>query len=154
MPISSSFIREQITQGCVEIAQSLLGRSYCLSGCIVSGDKKGRQLGFPTANIELDTHYVIPKYGVYACLVEVKIAQEPPQLLPAVLNCGVRPSICEGLKQQIEAHILDFNADLYGKKVRFHLKKQLRPEIKFLNLEQLKKQISEDVLEARHYFKL
>jgi len=107
-PVSSSLIRQEISSGNMEKAEGLLGHAYSLGGIVVHGDHKGRALGFPTANLKLDCNYVLPKYGVYACYVEL----EDKILMPAVMNCGIRPSVGEGLKLQIEAHILDFNQDI------------------------------------------
>ena len=147
-PISSTFIRDEISLGHMENAEILLGRPYLLSGIVAHGDQRGRAIGFPTANLKLDCNYALPKYGVYACYVEIS----PNELLPAVMNCGIRPSVGEGLKLQIEAHILNFNEDIYDKKIKFHLKKYLRGEKKFAHIDELKQQISVDVDEAKKYF--
>ncbi len=142
--ISSSSIRNEIALGNVEIAEKLLGRPYSLSGVVIHGDQRGRVIGFPTANLSLDCNYVVPKYGVYACYVEINNIK-----FKAVMNCGVRPSVGQGLKLQIEAHILNFNEDIYGEEVKFHLKKYLREEKKFSCIEELKSQISEDIKQAQ-----
>lgn len=151
-PVSSSRIRKEISTGNMENVENLLGRPYALSGIVVRGDQRGRTLGFPTANLKLDDNYAIPKYGVYACYVELLDHARQPTLLPAVMNCGVRPSVAEGLKLQIEAHILDFNEDIYDKNIKFHIKKYMRGEQKFSGLDHLKEQITTDVNEARNYF--
>ncbi len=150
-PISSSIIRSEIASGNIENVERLLGRPYALSGIVIHGDHRGRALGFPTANIKLDYNYAIPQYGVYACYVEI---EDSMHLLPAVMNCGVRPSVGTGLKLQIEAHILNFNEDIYGKFIKFHIKKRLRGEMKFANLDQLKLQITDDILNTKKYFML
>ncbi|APJ05030.1 riboflavin biosynthesis protein RibF [Silvanigrella aquatica] len=147
--VSSSFVRQVIAQGQAEEVEKLLSRPYFLPGVVVKGDQRGRLMGFPTANLELDDALVIPKYGVYACYVEI---DSDGVLLPAVMNCGVRPTIASGLKLQIEAHILDFSDDIYSRKVKFHLKKFIRGEMKFTGIEQLKEQIAKDVQEARSFF--
>jgi riboflavin kinase / FMN adenylyltransferase len=147
--VSSSFVRQVLLQGDAEEVEKLLSRPYFLPGMVVKGDQRGRLMGFPTANIELDDVLVIPKYGVYACYVEI---DSNGNLLPAVMNCGVRPTIASGLKLQIEAHILDFSDDIYSRKVKFYLKKFIRGEIKFNGIEQLKVQIARDVQEARSFF--
>lgn len=147
--VSSSSIRELILQGQVEEAEYLLNRPYFLPGTVVQGDQRGRLIGFPTANIDLQEDLVIPKYGVYACFVEIESSKK---LLPAVMNCGVRPTIAKGLKLQIEAHILNFSQDIYGKKVKFFLKKFIRGEMKFESIDQLKEQITKDVEQAKNLF--
>lgn len=148
--ISSSAIRQFLQDGNVEKAEVCLGRPYSLSGKVVLGDQMGRKIGFPTANLNLDCNFVIPKHGVYTCYVEIKGTKK--QMLPSVMNCGVRPTV-SGNKLQIEAHILDFCDDIYGKEVSFHIKKYLRPEMKFSGLEELKKQIQLDVDSGRNFFK-
>ena len=147
--VSSSFVRQVLSEGNAEEAEKLLNRPYFLPGVVFKGDQRGRLMGFPTANIELDEILVVPKYGVYACYVEI---DSNGILLPSVMNCGVRPTIASGLKLQIEAHILNFSDDIYSRKIKFHLKKYLRGEIKFTGLEQLKEQISKDVQQARSFF--
>jgi riboflavin kinase/FMN adenylyltransferase len=147
--VSSSFVRQVLSDGNAEDAEKLLSRPYFLPGVVVKGDQRGRLMGFPTANIELDDILVVPKYGVYACYVEI---DSNGILLPAVMNCGVRPTIASGLKLQIEAHILNFSDDIYSRKVKFHLKKFIRGEIKFTGIDQLKEQITKDVEQARSFF--
>ncbi|KAB8030799.1 bifunctional riboflavin kinase/FAD synthetase [Fluviispira multicolorata] len=147
--VSSSLVREALLQGDAEYAEKLLDHSYFLSGMVVKGDQRGRLIGFPTANILLDDILVVPKYGVYACYVEL---DSSGKLLPAVMNCGVRPTIASGLMLQIEAHILDFSDDIYTRKIKFHLKKFIRGEMKFNGMEQLKEQIAKDVQKTRSYF--
>ncbi|MES2615194.1 MAG: bifunctional riboflavin kinase/FAD synthetase [Bdellovibrionota bacterium] len=152
-PVSSSIIRNEISLGNMENVENLLGRPYTLSGIVVHGDHKGRGIGFPTANLKLDCNYVIPKHGVYACFIEIDYEDtRGTKLFPAVMNCGVRPSMSDGLKLQIEAHILNFDEDIYEKKIKFYPKKYIRGEQKFSDLEQLKKQICEDIISANLYF--
>lgn len=147
--VSSSFVRQVLMQGNTEEVEALLSRPYFLPGTVVKGDQRGRLMGFPTANIELDDVLVVPKHGVYACYVEI---DSNGIFLPAVMNCGVRPTIASGLKLQIEAHILNFSDDIYSRKIKFHLKKFIRGEMKFNGIEQLKEQISKDVQVARSFF--
>lgn len=146
--ISSSSIRQFLWDGAPEKAEAFLGRSYVLSGEVVKGDQMGRKIGFPTANLALDCNYVIPKHGVYACCVEI---ENNGNFLPSVMNCGVRPTV-SGKRLQIEAHILNFSEDIYNKKLKFHLKKYLRSEMKFAHLDNLKEQIQLDVEIARNFF--
>ncbi len=144
--VSSSFVRQLLFEGNAEEAEHILSRPYFLPGIVVHGDQRGRLLGFPTANIELEDVLIVPKYGVYACYVEIDSSKT---LLPAVMNCGVRPTIASGLKLQIEAHILDFSQDIYSRKVKFYIKKFIRGEMKFESVDQLKEQIKMDVEQAR-----
>jgi len=146
--ISSSAIRHALCNADVEFAETLLGRPYSLSGTVVKGDQVGRQLGFPTANINPNYHYVIPRYGVYTCYVEI---HQRKQLYPAVMNCGIRPTV-SGKKLQIEAHILNFSEEIYDQEVTFHIKKHIRTEMKFEDISSLKKQICLDVSTASLLF--
>jgi riboflavin kinase/FMN adenylyltransferase len=150
LPVSSSRIRSAIQQRDFQLASEMLGRDFSLSGIVVQGDQRGRQLGFPTANLGLEEQNIlIPPYGVYA--VEILLPNESAPRF-GVMNCGVRPTIAQGLKLQIEAHILDFDADIYGSNVRFSLKKFIRTEMKFSGLDHLKAQIQDDVTQARIFF--
>jgi riboflavin kinase/FMN adenylyltransferase len=146
--ISSSRIRELLLQGSVEEATRALGRPYVLEGVVVKGDQRGRLMGFPTANLEAAKR-VLPPNGVYACAVDIEGVGVG---LPAVMNCGVRPTLGAGLRHQIEAHILDFDRDIYGAKIRFHVLRYLRSELRFSGLDALTTQISADVAAARAFF--
>lgn len=146
--VSSSNIREWVVQGNVEEAARALGRPYALEGVVVKGDQRGRVIGFPTANLET-TKQVVPAHGVYACLVDVEGVGER---FRGVMNCGVRPTLGSGLKLQIEAHILDFDRDIYGARVKFHLLHYLRSEMRFAGRDALKGQIAADVASANERF--
>ncbi|MBM3383073.1 MAG: riboflavin biosynthesis protein RibF [Betaproteobacteria bacterium] len=149
-PVSSSRIRAAILSKEFDSARRMLGRDFCLNGVVVKGDQRGRQIGFPTANLGLfDENCLIPPFGVYA--VEVLLPRENTSK-PGVMNCGVRPTIADGLKLQIEAHILDYSGDLYGSEIAFGLRKFIRTEMKFSGLDNLKAQIQSDVNQARQYF--
>lgn len=150
-PVSSTQIRDAITRGDVAFAEELLGRPYALKGFVVRGDQRGRTMGFPTANLKWENE-VVPAGGVYACLLDVEGVAIPQ--LPSVMNCGVRPTIGKDLRLQIEAHILDFSDDIYDRKVKFFLKQFLRPERRFLGLEELVTQIHLDCDAARRYFRM
>lgn len=149
-PVSSTRIRTAIHDLDFPLAEMLLGRSFALSGLVVRGDQRGRQIGFPTANLGLEEELpLLPPYGVYA--VEVVLPGEQ-MIRYGVMNCGVRPTIASGLRLQIETHILDYSGDLYGKKITFCVRKFIRTEMKFSGLEQLKEQIQSDVGAARNFF--
>ena len=146
--VSSSRIRELVASGKVDEAEQLLGYPYALDGLVIHGDKRGRTIGFPTANLGFHNE-VVPAFGVYACRVRRLVTGET---FPAVLNCGFRPTLGEHLRLQIEAHIFDFSEDIYGEQVSFQLKKFIRSEMKFSGLAELKEQISQDILAAQRFF--
>lgn len=139
---SSSRIREAVAEGRVRDAAEMLGRDYSLRGVVVPGDQRGQQLGFPTANIDTLAE-LLPASGVYAA--RVPIDGRP---LPAVVNLGVRPTFA-GRRFLIEAHLLDFEDDLYGRTLELRFVEFLRPERRFSGPEALVAQIAEDVASAR-----
>ncbi|QQE80848.1 bifunctional riboflavin kinase/FAD synthetase [Alicyclobacillus sp. SO9] len=151
--VSSSQIREHITAGRVDAAEALLGRSYCIHGRVVEGDKRGRTIGFPTANLQETDLYVLPGSGVYA--VSVALVQEGynEQNWFGVMNVGVRPTV-DGTKFQMEVHLLDFTGDLYGHIIEVSLLGRVRDEQKFESIEALKEQITRDVKTVREMFGL
>jgi riboflavin kinase/FMN adenylyltransferase len=138
--ISSSNIRTALSQGELDLANALLGRTYNLIGCVGRGQQLGRQLGFPTANLQVHPQKFVPRDGVYA--VQVEGADTQPVL--GVMNIGVRPTVNGDLSRTIEVHLLDWHGDLYDRELTVHLHKFLRPEKKFASLDQLKAQIEED----------
>ena len=140
---SSTKIREFVLEGQVEGARLLLERYFFLEGVVVEGAQRGRQIGFPTANIDT-IQELIPAHGVYACWVETKQG-----MFPAVSNIGVKPTFEEEAQPTIESHLLDFSGDLYGQSVRVHMVKRLRSEQAFSSVEALKQQITEDAHQAR-----
>jgi len=142
-PISSTRIRQLIRQGDIAAANHLLGRCYRLSGAVISGDQRGRKLGFPTANLRPDPLRVLPADGVYAAW-----AAWGGACRPAVLNIGHRPSF-EGHEYLLEVHVLDYEGTLYGKNLELHLVQYLRPEMRFADVSQLIAQIARDVEAAR-----
>lgn len=144
--VSSTRIRTALEQGELQRAQRLLGRDYRMSGRVAHGDKRGRTLGFPTANIHLHRR-VSPVQGVYA--VEMYgVAGEP---LPGVANIGNRPTV-DGTRTVLEVHLLDFQGDLYGRHVQVSFAHKLRAEMRFASLDALCLQIDRDVAQARAYF--
>jgi riboflavin kinase / FMN adenylyltransferase len=141
---SSTKVREFVLGGNVEGARVLLGRDYSVTGNVVHGQKRGRGIGFPTANVDT-TAELIPRYGVYACRVTVG-----EQTFGAVTNVGVRPTVNEGdPRPTVEAHLFDFDGDIYGKEVRVAFVQQLREERRFSDIDALKAQIAEDAKHAR-----
>lgn len=146
--VSSTAIRHALAAGDLAHAARLLGRPYSLSGHVTHGDKLGRELGYPTANVHM-LHERPPLFGIYA----VKLAGIADEPLPGVASLGVRPTMKEAGKPTLEVHLFDFNRDIYGLHVRVQFLKKLRDEEKFPDLEALKRQIAIDEAMARDYFK-
>ena len=145
--VSSTRIREAVATGNLDAASQMLGRAYSLSGVVISGDALGRQLGFPTANLD-PTGLVLPPKGVYAVH-----ADTGGQTYRAVLNIGLRPTIERPNPQlRVEAHLLDFSGDLHGQDLELSFVEKLRDEKKFRSVEELRQQIAEDIQEAARLF--
>jgi len=147
---SSTLVREQLQAGDPKSAAATLGRPWEIEGRVEHGDARGRQLGFPTANIALGD-FMEPKLGVYAVMATDDNA-ETPRWIHGVANLGRRPTV-GGTRVQLEVHLFDFAADLYGKHLRVALIDFIRPEMKFNGLDALKTQIAVDSLEARNLLK-
>lgn len=145
--ISSTRIRSLLEKGDVENANRLLGHPHILTGNVVSGQKLGRTIGIPTANLHLPDELVKPAFGVYACT-----AHADGHTYVAVTNIGTRPTV-DGQGVTVEPWLLDFSGDLYGKEITLQFHKFLRPERKFNSLEELKAQIQLDAAEGYRLFK-
>jgi riboflavin kinase / FMN adenylyltransferase len=141
--ISSTRIRQHVAAGEVEEAARLLGRAYVIRGEVVEGDRRGSSIGFPTANVLPDPAAAIPARGVYAGYVRVG-----KKWHAACTNVGVAPTF-DRRETRVEAHLLDFDGDLYGRVVDVSFVGRIRPERKFSGVEELKEQIGRDVEEAR-----
>jgi riboflavin kinase/FMN adenylyltransferase len=142
--ISSTRARKLVMEGKVAEVQQLLGRHYQLRGLVTTGrDRGGKLLGFPTANINLHDE-LCPKTGVYAVTVECR-----GQHFQGVANIGYSPTF-EDRMFTVEVHILDFNQNIYGQKIKINFVRRIRDEIKFASIEQLSEQIKQDVVEARN----
>ncbi len=145
--ISSTIIREALSSGDIEKANLLLGRNYSFTGIVVEGVKRGRTLGFPTANIQLDNKMKsIPKRGVYA--VSVELAAER---FFGMMNIGMRPTFENKKELVIEVHILNFNKDIYSEKIKIDFLKRIREEKKFESKEELIYQIQHDKKETLEF---
>lgn len=142
--VSSSNVRKSIFRGEVDKAYEMLGRPFSLPGIVVHGNKLGRTIGFPTANIKPEEGLVVPKSGVYAA----KVKLPDGEVLPSIVNIGRRPTVKRGNNTVIEAHIIGWNGDLYGKEISLRFLKRLRDEKEFESIEALKKQIQQDRVEA------
>lgn len=140
--ISSTAIREALAKSDFSSVNYMLGRAFCVSGKVVHGEKNGRKIGFPTANILLNRHKS-PVRGVFACRARTKDAW-----YDAVVNVGNRPTL-NGTKIQLEAHLFDFNGDLYGQHIKIDFVGKIRDEIKFVNFAALKTQINLDAAKAK-----
>lgn len=138
--VSSSAIRELLSQGEVHTASRLLGYPYPLEGTVTDGYRVGRKIGFPTANLRVDHPFkLVPAEGVYAVKVEVEGQQHL-----GMLNIGHRPTLNNGADRSIEVHILDFAGDIYRQNIRIEFLRFLRPETKFASIEELISQIEKD----------
>jgi riboflavin kinase/FMN adenylyltransferase len=138
--VSSSHIRGLLLAGEVAEAAALLGAPYQLRGEVVHGDERGRELGFPTANLVPEEALACPGHGVYACLADGA---------PAAVSIGVRPTFQTGRGELIEAYVLDFNGDLYGRELRLDFLARLRGERRFETAEALIEQMHSDVQHTR-----
>jgi riboflavin kinase/FMN adenylyltransferase len=141
--LSSSAVREALQAGRPDEAAAILGRPFAIEGVVAEGDKRGRMLGFPTANIELGD-YVRPAFGVYATLTRLPDGR----VAKGVANLGQRPTV-GGTVERLEVHLFDFEEDLYGQTVETALVSFLRPEKRFESLDALKAQIAKDAAAAR-----
>ncbi|MCG2616651.1 bifunctional riboflavin kinase/FAD synthetase [Terrimonas sp. NA20] len=146
--ISSTRIREALLEGRVSIADKLLGYDFFFSGVVVHGDKLGRELGYPTANIHVpDEEKIIPGNGIYAVYAALTHGEPASSRLKGMMSIGFRPTV-DGKRRVIEVNLFDFNQDIYGKTIRIFIKKYLREEIKFDSLEALVKQIDQDKIDS------
>ena len=141
--VGSSAIRSLLRAGQVEEAMGLLGRAFALTGVVVAVDRRGRQLGYPTANLAPDEGKVIPARGIYAALAEAG-----DLVRPAAVSIGIRPQFGGGA-ELIEAYLLDFDGDLYGQRLTLHFRARLRDEQRFASVDALREQMARDVAAAR-----
>lgn len=145
--VSSSTIRQALAVGDMKKVEKMIGRFFSLGGLVVSGDRRGRSLGFPTANLDIEADQALPSDGVYATISHID-----DNSLPSVTNIGVRPTF-GGKKRLVETYILDFQDDLLGHKLIIDLVDKLREEERFDTVEELKVQMAKDVERARQILK-
>lgn len=150
-PVSSSRIRAAIETGNIGVATELLGRPPLLRGTVVAGDRRGRALGFPTANLAFDYHAAMPALGIYAGRVAVPERGVGPDH-PALVSIGVRPTFHSAAAVLVEAYLLDFDADLYGAELTLCVERRLREERRFADVDELIAQMRRDEAEARALF--
>lgn len=144
-PVSSTLIRHFILDGDVPRARKFLGYCPWVEGNVVAGERRGRTLGFPTANLEIDPRIVVPANGVYS--VKVKVDEDN---FLGVANIGVKPTFHgEGNQKNIEVHLLDFYGNLYGKSIKVFFTRRLREEKRFSSVSELVHQIEQDIIHAR-----
>jgi riboflavin kinase/FMN adenylyltransferase len=143
--VSSSHIRGLVAGGAVHYAGALLGAPFAVDGEVQHGDKRGRTLGFPTANLVPRPGFVVPGHGVYACRVRLADGS----VVAAATNVGVRPQFVTGRGELIEAFLIDWSGDLYGQPIRIEFLRRLRGERRFESVEGLVEQMGRDVDEAR-----
>lgn len=147
MEISSTKIIEYIRNGNVELVKDLLGNFYSIKGKVVSGFQRGRNLGFPTANLDISFNYVIPKEGVYFTKTIVDEKE-----LYSFSSIGYNPTF-DNKKSTIESHIFDFDEDIYGKDIELCFSKRLRDNIKFNSVDELIEQLKKDEIRCRELIK-
>lgn len=147
-PVSSTRIRQAIAEGRVDLAGRLLGRPFTLTGEIVSGDRMGKRLGWPTINLKAQGE-LMPIEGVYATRVYFPSF---PAAFDSVTNIGTRPTVYESHQKVIESHVLDFRSDVYGEAIELSFHKRLRDEMLFPSVMALSAQIRRDVESTREYF--
>ena len=141
--VSSTHIRDALSSGDLDLANNLLGRHYSISGKVIHGDQRGREMGFPTANIHM-FHNRPPIKGVFAVKLNEKFG---------VANLGTRPTVAGISKLHLEVHILNFSKDLYGQHVHITFLKKIRDEIKFKSIEALTEQIKKDIINVEIFLK-
>jgi riboflavin kinase/FMN adenylyltransferase len=143
--ISSTRIRESLLEGKIDIADKLLGYDFFFSGVVVHGDKLGRKLGYPTANLRInDEEKIVPGNGIYAVYAQPEGSEKK---LKGMMSIGFRPTV-DGKKRVIEVNIFDFNQEIYDQTLKVFVKKYLREEIKFNNLDELVAQIDQDKINS------
>ncbi|MCU0835082.1 MAG: bifunctional riboflavin kinase/FAD synthetase [Chromatiaceae bacterium] len=146
--VSSTRIREALARGDLDLARHLLGRPYRICGRVAHGDKRGRTIGFPTANVDLHRR-ASPLRGVYAVVLH-GLAEHP---WPGVANIGFRPTVGGARRHLLEVHLFDFAGEIYGRHVQVEFRLKLREERKFASFEELRVQIDRDAAAARDYLR-
>lgn len=145
--ISSTSVREALSTGNVELANTLLGYPYHISGRVEHGKQLGRTLGFPTMNVEPAAGKILPRFGVYVCRLQIG-----DRHLSGIGNIGVKPTVAKESRVLVEVFAFDFDEDAYGNEITIEFKAFVRPEKKFQSIEELKLQVDADICFARKYF--
>ncbi|MDO8617209.1 MAG: bifunctional riboflavin kinase/FAD synthetase [Dehalococcoidia bacterium] len=147
--VGSSAVRQALAGGEIERVERLLGRPFSLRGPVVTGERRGRDLGFPTANIALGLDRALPAYGIY-----VTRAYVHESAYQSCTSIGVRPTFEVEARPTVEAYILDFDGDIYGEELRIDLLHRLRGELRFGNVDDLVAQMQRDIEDTREWFRL
>lgn len=147
-PISSSRIRDLIQAGNIEGANDCLGYPFFLTGRVISGEKRGRSLGFPTANLETEKE-CLPGRGVYLTICQDLVSRN---FFASLTNVGLRPTVSHDSRLSLESHLIDFQDDLYGRSMRIFFLRRLRDEMRFEGVAQLRHQIEKDVQRSKSLF--
>lgn len=146
--ISSSYIKEALSEGKVELANTLLGYPYEVSGVVEHGKRLGRTLGFPTMNIEPEEHKILPRFGVYACRVQID-----GKWYASIGNAGIKPTVTNEHKRLLEVFVFGYEGDAYGKEIRVQFCAFERPETKFDSVAELKAQVMRDIRFGEMFFR-
>ena len=150
--VSSTKIRESLLNSDIDTANKFLGYDYFFEGIVIEGNKLGRTIGYPTANLHIDSEEkLIPGNGVYAVCVEIKNQKSKIKNLKGMMNIGFRPTV-DGKKRMIEVNIFDFDADIYTQTLKVYVKHYIRGEVKFNGLDELKTQLLKDKESAKESF--
>ncbi|MFO7773045.1 MAG: bifunctional riboflavin kinase/FAD synthetase [Dehalococcoidia bacterium] len=144
--VSSTLIRRALAQGDMAKVRRLMGRSFDLRGEVITSDKRGRVLGFPTANLDIKPQQALPGNGIYATVTHTDGRQ-----FPSATNIGIRPTFGKG-ERTVETHLLNYEGNLHGKEIRVEFLQKLRDEQRFSSAEELKSQIAKDVREVEAMF--
>ena len=145
--VSSTLIRQALAQGDMRRVQTLMGHHFYLRGTVITSDKRGRLLGFPTANLGIKPQQALPGNGIYVTVAQVDVAQLDGKRFASVTNIGIRPTFGEAGKT-VETHLIQYKGSLYGKEIRVEFVQKLRDEQRFASPEELIIQIGKDVSEA------
>lgn len=149
--VSSTEIRQALVQGDLNMARKLLGRPYSISGRVIHGDKIGKKIGFPTANIQLQ-HNRPPLSGIFVVSVSGALRSSPSTLLAGVASLGVRPTTHDNGQPVLEVYLFDFNDEIYGQHIQINFLLKLRNEEKYTDIDALIRQIKTDVAQAKDFF--
>lgn len=145
--ISSTYIREALSQGDMDLAAALLGYPYSVTGIVQHGRQLGRTLGFPTMNIEPEQEKILPRFGVYACRIKMD-----GRWYNGVGNVGVKPTVTEEHKRLVEVFVYDYEGDAYGKEITVQFCGFERPETKFSSIDELREQVMQDLSYGKRIF--
>lgn len=147
--ISSTYIREALSQGDMDLAAALLGYPYAVTGIVQHGRQLGRTLGFPTMNIEPEQEKILPRFGVYACRIKMD-----GRWYNGVGNVGVKPTVTEEHKRLVEVFVYDYEGDAYGKEITVQFCGFERPETKFSSIDELREQVMQDLSYGKEFFQI